>query len=158
VYWGGPHIRWYMLSVWWSSVWKISGVQINWDCWSSYRIALLLSSFVPSLIQQKGSAASVHWLGADWKWRRAWGKEGPGTGPNWDPAQREVPGPDIITEAMKCSQKGIYHDCPLKDPTSSWKSLLCIFKLSSALFCLSESRRPGQDATEIYQGTGQIFI
>jgi hypothetical protein len=33
VYWG-PHISWYMLSAWWSSVWEISGVQIDWDCWS----------------------------------------------------------------------------------------------------------------------------
>lgn len=59
----GPHISWYMLSVWWSSVWKISGVQIKWDCWSSYRIALLLKFFQPSLIQQQGSAASVPCLG-----------------------------------------------------------------------------------------------
>ena len=41
------------------------GVQINWDCWSSYRITLLLSFFQPSLIQQQESAASVHWLGAN---------------------------------------------------------------------------------------------
>ena len=61
----GPHIRWCMLSVWWSSVWEISGVQTNWDFWSSYRIALLLSFFQPSLIQQQGSAASVPWLGAN---------------------------------------------------------------------------------------------
>jgi hypothetical protein len=27
--------------------------------------------------------------------------------------------PDTITENMGCSQKGTYHDCPLKDPTSS---------------------------------------
>jgi hypothetical protein len=54
-----PHIRWYMLSVLWSSVWEISGVQNNWDFWSSYRI-VLLSFFQPSLIQQQGSAASVH--------------------------------------------------------------------------------------------------
>jgi hypothetical protein len=46
-------------SVWWSSVWKILGVQINWDCWSSYRIALL-SFFQPSLIQQQESVSSVH--------------------------------------------------------------------------------------------------
>jgi hypothetical protein len=55
----------YLLSVWWSSVWEISGVQINWDCWSSYRITLLLSFFLPSLIQQQGPAASVHWLGTN---------------------------------------------------------------------------------------------
>jgi hypothetical protein len=41
------------------------------------------------------------------------------TGPQWDPAQGEVPRSDTITEAMECSQKGIYHDCPQKDPTSS---------------------------------------
>jgi hypothetical protein len=46
-------------------------------------------------------------------------KEGPVTGPKWDPAQGEVPRPDNITEAMECPQRGIYHDCPLKDPTSS---------------------------------------
>ena len=45
-------------------------------------------------------------------------KEGPVTGPKWDPAQGEVPKPDTITEAMEHSQKGTYHDCPLKDPTS----------------------------------------
>jgi hypothetical protein len=59
------HISWCMLSVWWSSVWHISWVQINWDCWSSYRITLLLSFFPPSLIQPQGSASSVHWLGAN---------------------------------------------------------------------------------------------
>jgi hypothetical protein len=61
----GPHISWCMLSVWWSSVWEILGVQINWDCWSSCRIALLLRFFQPSLTQQQGPAASVHWLGAN---------------------------------------------------------------------------------------------
>ena len=61
----GPHISWCMLPVWWSSVWEISGVQTNWDCWYSYRITLLLSFFQPSLIPQQGSAASVHWLCAN---------------------------------------------------------------------------------------------
>jgi len=28
----GPHISWCMLPGWWSSVWVISGVQVNWDC------------------------------------------------------------------------------------------------------------------------------
>jgi hypothetical protein len=32
----GPHISGCMLPGWWSIVWEISGVQINWDCWSSY--------------------------------------------------------------------------------------------------------------------------
>jgi hypothetical protein len=41
------------------------------------------------------------------------------TGPNWDPAQGAAPRPDTITEAMVCSQKGVYHDYPLKDPTRS---------------------------------------
>jgi hypothetical protein len=41
----GPHISWCMLPNWWSSVWEISGVQVNWDCWSSYKVTLLLSCF-----------------------------------------------------------------------------------------------------------------
>jgi hypothetical protein len=40
-----------MLSVLWSSV---SGIQINWDCWSSYRISLLLSFFQTSLFNNRG--------------------------------------------------------------------------------------------------------
>jgi hypothetical protein len=40
-----PHIGWCMLPGWWSSVWEISEVHINWNCWSSYRVALLLSFF-----------------------------------------------------------------------------------------------------------------
>jgi hypothetical protein len=28
-------------------------------------------------------------------------------------------GPKAIIEAMECSHKGTYHDCPPKDPTSS---------------------------------------
>jgi hypothetical protein len=43
----GPHISWYMLPAWWSRVWEITGVQINWHCWLSYRVALLLSFFQP---------------------------------------------------------------------------------------------------------------
>jgi hypothetical protein len=62
-----------------------------------------------------------------WKWRGAWGKEGPVTETKWNPAQGEAPRPDTITEAMECSQKEIYHDCPLKDPKSSWKSQMQIF-------------------------------
>ena len=61
----GSHISWCMLPGWWSSVWEMSGIQINWGCLSSYRIALLLSFFQPSLTQQQGSAASVYWLSAD---------------------------------------------------------------------------------------------
>ena len=44
MYWG-PHISWCMQLVWWSSAWETSGVQVNWDCWSSYKVALLLSFF-----------------------------------------------------------------------------------------------------------------
>jgi len=40
------------------------GGQGNWDYWSSYRVALLLSFLQLSLIHPQGSAASVHWLGA----------------------------------------------------------------------------------------------
>jgi len=40
-----PHISWCMLPGWWSSVWEISEVQINWDCCSSYRVA-----FPPQLL------------------------------------------------------------------------------------------------------------
>jgi hypothetical protein len=64
VYWG-LHIRWCTLSVWPSSIWETSGVQINWGFWSSYRIALFFSFFQPSVIQQQGSVASVHWFGAN---------------------------------------------------------------------------------------------
>jgi hypothetical protein len=60
-----PHVFWCMLSVWWSSDWEVLGVQINWDCGSSYSINLLLSFFQPYLIQQQGSLVSVHWLGAN---------------------------------------------------------------------------------------------
>ena len=31
----GPRNSWCMLPGWWSSVWLIVGVQVNWDCWSS---------------------------------------------------------------------------------------------------------------------------
>jgi hypothetical protein len=62
----GTHISWCMLSVWWSSVWEILEVQINWDCWSSDKVALLLSFFQPSLIQQQGSAVSVICLLEQW--------------------------------------------------------------------------------------------
>jgi hypothetical protein len=54
----GPHISWCMLPGWSSSVWQISGVQVNWNCWSLFSLA----SFSFSLIQPQGSAVSVHWL------------------------------------------------------------------------------------------------
>jgi hypothetical protein len=41
----GPHINWCMLLCWWYSVWEISGVQVNWDYWSSCRVTFLLSFF-----------------------------------------------------------------------------------------------------------------
>jgi hypothetical protein len=59
------HISWCMLPNWWSSVWEILRVHIKWDSWSFYRIFLVLKFFQPSLIQQQGSAASLHWLGAN---------------------------------------------------------------------------------------------
>jgi hypothetical protein len=59
----GPHIIWCMLTGWWSSVWEISGVQVNWDFCSSYKVALLCFFSFPPI--QQGSAASVHWLGTN---------------------------------------------------------------------------------------------
>jgi hypothetical protein len=41
----GPQISWYMLPIWFSSIWEFSGVEVNWDCCSSYRVAFLLSFF-----------------------------------------------------------------------------------------------------------------
>jgi hypothetical protein len=40
-----PHISLCMLPGWWLSVWKISGVRVSWDGWSSYGDAVLLSFF-----------------------------------------------------------------------------------------------------------------
>ena len=37
-----------------ASWWEISGVQVNWDCWSSCRVALLLSLFQLFLFQPHG--------------------------------------------------------------------------------------------------------
>jgi hypothetical protein len=34
-----------MLPDWWPNVWEISGGQVSWDCWSFYRVAILLSLF-----------------------------------------------------------------------------------------------------------------
>ena len=45
-----------------SSIWEILGVQVNWDCWSSYRVPLLLSFFQ---LSPNSTTASVHWLGAN---------------------------------------------------------------------------------------------
>jgi hypothetical protein len=42
-----PNNSWCILTCWWSSVWEISGVQINWDGWSCYRVTLLLSFSQP---------------------------------------------------------------------------------------------------------------
>jgi hypothetical protein len=42
-------------------------------------------------------------------------------------AQGEVSRLNSIMEAMEPSQKGTYHDCLPKDPTSSWKSQVQIF-------------------------------
>jgi hypothetical protein len=40
-----PHISWRMLPGWCSSIWEILEVQINWYCWSSYRVTFILSFF-----------------------------------------------------------------------------------------------------------------
>jgi hypothetical protein len=55
----GASISWCILPGWWSSVWEISGVQVNWDCWSSYSLA----SSIFSLIKPQDSEAAAHWLG-----------------------------------------------------------------------------------------------
>ena len=59
----GPHISCCMLPGWWFSVWEISGVQVNWDGWPSYRVSLLLIFF--QLFPNSTTAASVHWLGVN---------------------------------------------------------------------------------------------
>ena len=61
------------------------------------------------------------------KWKKAWGKGHPMRGPKWDSGQVEAPRPDITTEDMECAQKGAYHYCHPKDPTSTWKSQMLIF-------------------------------
>ena len=40
-------------------------------------------------------------------------------GPNQDLDQGEAPRSDTTIDAMLGSQKGAYHDCPPKDPTSN---------------------------------------
>jgi hypothetical protein len=42
-----PHINWCILPGWWYSVWEISEVQINLDCWSSYRVTVILRFYHP---------------------------------------------------------------------------------------------------------------
>ena len=42
VYMLGPWVSYYMLPCWWPIVWEISGVQVSWDCWSSYQVVLLI--------------------------------------------------------------------------------------------------------------------
>ena len=43
------------------------------------------------------------------------------TGQKWDPAQREVPRPETITEAMERSQKGTNHDHTPRRPNKQLK-------------------------------------
>jgi hypothetical protein len=57
-----------------------------------------------------------------WKWRGAWGKEGPVTGPKWYPAKGEVSRPDTITEAMEFSQKRDLSWLPSERPNKQLKS------------------------------------
>jgi hypothetical protein len=42
-----------------------------------------------------------------WKWKGAGRKEGPVTGPKWDPGQGEVPRPDTTAEAMECTKRDL---------------------------------------------------
>jgi hypothetical protein len=55
----GCHSSWYMLPGSWSSVKEILGVQFDWDCWFSYRVAHLLSFFQ---LSPNSTTASIHWL------------------------------------------------------------------------------------------------
>jgi hypothetical protein len=41
-----------------------------------------------------------------WKWRGAWGKEGPARGPKWDPAQGEASRPDTVTKLCSTHKEG----------------------------------------------------
>ena len=43
--WWGPNISWCMLPGSWLSVWAILGIQVSWNCCSSYRVVLHLSFF-----------------------------------------------------------------------------------------------------------------
>jgi len=68
-----------MLPVWWLRVWEILGVQVSWDCWSSYRVALLLS-FFQLFPNSPLSSASVQWLGVDFTSSRKIGHQMEGWG------------------------------------------------------------------------------
>jgi len=39
----GPWTSSCMLPGWWLSIWESAGFPVSWDCWSSYRVTLLLS-------------------------------------------------------------------------------------------------------------------
>jgi hypothetical protein len=56
-----------------------------------------------------------------WKWRGAWGKEGPATDPKWDPAQGEAPSLDTITEAVEHSLKRDFSWLPSERPNNQLK-------------------------------------
>jgi hypothetical protein len=43
------HISWCMLPGWWSSVWEIAGLQVNWDCWTSNRVDAVKQMTLSSL-------------------------------------------------------------------------------------------------------------
>jgi hypothetical protein len=62
----GPHISWYMLPGWRSSVWEILGFQDNWDCWSCYRVVLLLLFFQPFPSSTTGFSSFCPLVGCIW--------------------------------------------------------------------------------------------
>ena len=97
-----------------------------------------------ALLQHKDRASSERWVcpptvknsapeffqsdrtvGTKMEWSEE--KGGPVTVPKWDPTQVAVPRSDTISEAIECTQKGTYHDCPLKHPKSSWENKMQIF-------------------------------
>jgi hypothetical protein len=47
VYVSGSSYKLVLLPGWWLNVWESSGIQVSWDCWSSYANTLLLSFFQP---------------------------------------------------------------------------------------------------------------
>ena len=53
------------------------------------------------------------------KWRRDQGKDGPVTGPTWDPAQGEAPSPEIITGCYGMLIDRSLHGHSFRGPTSS---------------------------------------
>lgn len=59
------HMSWCMLPCWWSNVWDFFRVQINLECWSSYRVTFFLSFSQLSLISITGVSSFCQFVGAN---------------------------------------------------------------------------------------------